>query len=79
MRLITNLACRYLRYHFPVAGGRARPNLILALKSSQIVFLQLFQIEQGIMRGLGDADQLIQFDLNRLGIPVLRMLDQEHY
>src|SRR5690606_8401190 len=37
------------------------------------------QVEQRIVRVVRGADQFVELDLHRLGIPVLRVLDQEHH
>ena len=45
----------------------------------QVVGLQLLEIEQRVPRALGHADQLVELDLQRVGVAVLGVLDQEHH
>ncbi|KAG1062323.1 hypothetical protein G6F40_017956 [Rhizopus arrhizus] len=60
-------------------AGFARHALVLAADLFQPLFVQLFQVEQLVV-GLGRrADQLVELDLHRRGVRVLRVLDQEHH
>src|SRR3569833_286925 len=45
----------------------------------QILGLELFEIEQGILRFVRRANQLVELDLHRFGVSVLRVLDEEHH
>src|SRR5262249_24057368 len=42
-------------------------------------FRQLLKVEQGIVRPLNGADQLVEFDLSCLAVAVLRVLNDEHH
>src|SRR5215210_1212441 len=53
-------------------GGELR---VAALVTLELLVLELLEAEQRIVRALGRADELIQLDLDRLGIAVLRVLD----
>ena len=47
--------------------------------SVQSFFVHLFEVNNFVPSALYGADQLIEFDLQRLGIPVLRVLDQKNH
>ena len=42
-------------------------------------FVEFFQVEQGVVGEFGDADEFVELDLQRVGVAVLRVLDQEHH
>jgi hypothetical protein len=44
-----------------------------------LVFFELLEIEQRVVRALRRADQLVELDLDRFGVAVLGVLDQEHH
>ena len=56
-----------------------RQRLVFGFEGVQIVLFQFFQIKQGIVGPLGGTNQLVQFDLDRLGIAVLGVLDQKNH
>src|SRR2546421_8481383 len=57
-------------------GGKLR---VAAQVTLELLVFELLEVEQRIVRALGGADELVQLDLDRLGIAVLRVLDQKHH
>jgi hypothetical protein len=49
------------------------------LHAVEILLCQILQVDQAIARSLRDSDQLVDFQLQRFGIPVLCALDQEDH
>ena len=45
----------------------------------ELVLLELLQVQQRDVGALRDPEQLIQLDLQRLGVAILRVLNQEHH
>src|SRR4051794_18303666 len=45
----------------------------------ELMLFQLLQIQQGVVSPCRRPQQLVQLDLNRLGIPVLSGLDEEYH
>jgi hypothetical protein len=45
----------------------------------QVAVLQLLHVEERVVRTLHGADQLVQLEVHRFRIPVLRVLDEEHH
>eukprot|EP01036_Dinobryon_divergens_P040135 gene40134-53026_t len=62
-----------------LGAGRAGQRLVAPPEIIQAVLLQLFQVQQGVVGAFGGADQLVDLDLQGLGVAVLRVLDQEHH
>src|SRR5688500_12375347 len=58
---------------FPGKITVRRPNPV------ELLLLQIFQIEQGVVRAFGDANEFVQLDLERLGVAILGVLDQEDH
>src|SRR5262245_40218881 len=52
---------------------------VAALDLVELGVLELLEVEQRVVPALAQADQLVELDLDRLGIPVLGALDQEHH
>src|SRR6185369_7027633 len=52
---------------------------VLPAKLFQPLVLHLLQVQQRVVRALGRANELIELHLDGFGIPVLRVLDQEHH
>src|SRR5579871_5745711 len=61
-------------------GPRPRRQLAIARPVAlQVILLELFEIEQRVVRTLRRPDQLVELDLDRFRIAVLRVLDHEHH
>lgn len=60
-------------------AGFARHLLVLGADLFQARFVQFFQIQQFVVGFGRRPDQLVQLDLHRGGVRVLRVLDQEHH
>src|ERR1044072_7982587 len=63
-------------------AGRAGPAAgrgVVAPVARELLILEVLEIEQRVVRALGRADQLVELDLHRLGVAVLRVLDEEHH
>lgn len=59
--------------------GLLRQVRVTGPNAFQILRLELFQIEQRILRFVRRANQLVELDLHRFGITILRVLDEEHH
>ncbi len=59
--------------------GLAGQQLVAPSELVQVVLLQLFEVQQRVVRAPRGADQFIDLDLQGFGIAVLRVLDQEHH
>jgi hypothetical protein len=55
------------------------PVSIARLEGVELLALELFEIEQRVVRALRGPDQLVELDLDRFGVPVLRVLNQKHH
>ena len=61
------------------SAGSQRQMFVFGFKLIQFLFREFFDVEQRVMSGLTGANQLVQFDLQRLAIAVLSVLDQEDH
>jgi hypothetical protein len=66
------------------AAGAVRPRLtgeraVARADAIELIVVELLQIEQRIVRSGHRADQLVELDLERIGVAVLRALDQKHH
>src|ERR1051325_350545 len=52
---------------------------VVAPVARELLILEVLEVEQRVVRALGRADQLVELDLDRLGVAVLRVLDEEHH
>ena len=52
---------------------------VLLMDLVQFFFVHFLEIDKFVSRALRGADQLIEFDLQRFRIAVLRILDEEHH
>src|SRR5262245_24165076 len=68
-------AARVLVHQLARLGGEL---LVLLAEGFQLALLELFEVHQRVV-ALGDADQLVELDLQRRRVAVLRVLDQEHH
>src|SRR4029077_242124 len=50
----------------------------LSLHFLQVFIGAVLEIDEPVARGVRGADQLVEFEMNGLGIAVLRVLDKEH-
>ena len=64
-----------LRARFRDAG----PDALSDYELLELLLFQILQIEQGVVCPFGDANELIELDLESLGITVLSALNQEHH
>src|SRR5688572_15924457 len=60
----------------PRCGGE---RLILRPEGLEIVFIELFEVDQRVVRTLRRANELVQLHLDRLGVAVLSALNQEDH
>jgi len=49
------------------------------LELLELFVRQIFQVNEGIARGLNRPDQLIELEVEGFGVAVLRTLDQKHH
>jgi hypothetical protein len=61
---------------FPAARAPPPPTARSSARCLELLFLDLLQVEQRVVRALRGADQLVELDLDRRGVAVLRVLDQ---
>src|SRR5688572_6766612 len=62
-----------------LAAGLARHALIDVLDLVEILFLELFEIEQLVLGVADRSNDLVELYLNRFRVAVLRALDEEHH
>src|SRR5204862_2687147 len=62
-----------------LCSSRAGKRLVLSSERFESLRVELFEIEQGVVRALGRTDELIELDLNGFGVAVLCVLNQEHH
>src|SRR5688572_12874584 len=62
-----------------LAARRGRKPPVAAPVLLEALVVDVLQVEQRVVRALGGADQLVELELDRLGVAVLRVLDQEHH
>ncbi len=53
--------------------------LVICSDQVQVILFQLLKVKLRVVGSFYRTDQLGQFDLDRLGITVLSVLDQEHH
>src|SRR3954468_8732958 len=58
---------------------RGRERAVRLQVAIQELIVDLLEVEERIVRAARGADQLVELDLDRRGVPVLRVLDQEHH
>src|SRR5206468_9212866 len=59
--------------------GAVSETLVMAMQRLELFFGELFDVDESIAGAARAADELVQFQLNRLGIFVLRALDEEDH
>ena len=59
--------------------GLLGQNRVIQTDAIEFVLLQLLQVQQRIMCTVNGTDELIQLDLQRLGIAILCILNQKHH
>ena len=70
---------RVLQTAAHLRSGRARKRLVLFSERLESLRVELFEIEQGVVCSLRRTDELIELDLNGLGVAVLCVLNQEDH
>src|SRR5262245_2709072 len=62
-----------------LGARRARERLIPPAEHLEFLFLQLFQIEERVVRSLRGTNELVELQLDGLGVAVLGVLDQKDH
>ena len=68
-----------LLVRFGLFSSRFSQSFIGLAQLFDLFVVEFLQVDQQVSRTFGDPDQLVQFNLERLSIAVLRALDQENH
>src|SRR6185436_19526507 len=58
---------------------RTGKHSILGAECIEVLLLELFQIEEGVMRAFGCADELVELHLDRFSVSILCVLNQKDH
>jgi hypothetical protein len=68
---------KLIRHDRFTCGGMLMDALELLFEAQDLLVVQILQVDQARARALNGAEQLVEFELDGYGVPVLCVLDEE--